>query len=238
MPFEHKVVQGDCISSIAEAQGFFPDTIWNDPGNSDLKQQRKSPDILCPDDIVVVPDLEERNESAGTETRHRFRRKGVPAILKLQVLREAEQEPVAMGTGSSRDESEYEAPDYEPFKREDEPVRDAEYFFTAEDVEQKGCTDGEGKLEVTIPPGAQTGRLRVVPESGDEIVLELQLGSMDPIDTETGIQSRLCNLGFACELGGDTRASALRLFQEKYGLSVTGEPDDDSLNKLEEIHGS
>jgi hypothetical protein len=237
MSISHRVVQGDCISSIAEKYGFFPDQIWNHPENSSLKQKRKSPDILYPGDIVKIPDLTEHQEPAATDTKHRFRRKGVPAILRLQILKEAEQDPQAAAGGKSTDESEYEAPDYEPFEREDEPVANAEYTFDAGGVKQEGTTDGEGRIEVKIPPGAETGWLHVIPESGDEMMLEVNLGAMDPIDTDSGLQLRLCNLGFSCEKEGETREAALRLFQEKYGLSVTGEPDQDTLDKLEEIHG-
>lgn len=238
MAQNHQVEQGECISSIAEQYGFFPDSIWNDPANAELKRERNSPDILLPGDVVVIPDLSEHQESAATEKKHRFRRKGVPALLKLQILREVEEEAPPAPEGKSQDESEYEAPDFEPLERKDEPVADAEFFLDVDGVEQKGKTDGEGRLEVPIPPGATTGRLRIVPESGEEMILEINLGNMDPIDTNSGIQSRLCNLGFTCEQSGETRASALRMFQEKYELPITGEADDDTLAKLEEIHGS
>ena len=35
---KYTVKQGDCISSIADKYGFFPDIIWNDSKNSKLEQ--------------------------------------------------------------------------------------------------------------------------------------------------------------------------------------------------------
>ena len=41
MPKQHKVKQGECLSSIAERYGLFPETIANDSDNSELKNERK-----------------------------------------------------------------------------------------------------------------------------------------------------------------------------------------------------
>jgi peptidoglycan hydrolase-like protein with peptidoglycan-binding domain len=56
------------------------------------------------------------------------------------------------------------------------------------------------------------------------------------------VQQRLKNLGFSCgdennEVGPRTRA-ALRSFQEKHGLQMTGEIDEPTKNRLREIYGS
>jgi hypothetical protein len=56
MSTEHKVKQSECIYSISDGYGFFPNTVWNDPSNAELKERRQVPGILFPGDIVVVPD--------------------------------------------------------------------------------------------------------------------------------------------------------------------------------------
>lgn len=87
MPKVHRVRSGDCVSSIAFANGLFWETIWNDPANASLKDERGDPNVLREGDEVTVPDLRIVDVSAGTEQVHRFRLKGVPAQLQLRVMR-------------------------------------------------------------------------------------------------------------------------------------------------------
>jgi hypothetical protein len=86
----YEVQEGDCISSIAYENGFFPDTIWNLPENAELKRIRKDPDVLAPGDIVFIPDRRPFKVDGQTGRRHRFLLKGVPKTLRIQFLREDE----------------------------------------------------------------------------------------------------------------------------------------------------
>jgi hypothetical protein len=54
--------QGDYLLSLAHKFGFDADTVWKDPANADLQKLRPDPNILCPTDILHVPD-----ESAAPE---------------------------------------------------------------------------------------------------------------------------------------------------------------------------
>ena len=65
---KHIVKQGDCISNIAYQHGHFPDTIWNDSKNSDLRQKRKDPNVLLPGDVVYIRDIEAKEESCASES--------------------------------------------------------------------------------------------------------------------------------------------------------------------------
>ena len=115
---EYKVKQGDCISSIAYRYGFFPDTIWNDPKNSELKQKRQDPNVLAPGDLVYIPDKRIREVSGATEQRHRFRKKGVPEKLVVQ------------------------------FKNNDEARANEAYVLDIDGQLTEGKTDGEGRVEM------------------------------------------------------------------------------------------
>src|SRR5215467_8225210 len=121
------VVQtGDCINSIAAVTGFFWETIWNDPSNSELKGKRKNPNILQPGDCVNIPSLRPKEASCATDRLHKFVFKGVPVKLSLRLLGD----------------------DGHPFANE--PCR-VEVDGTPMDTE----LDGDGRLEMPIAPAAQ-----------------------------------------------------------------------------------
>jgi len=204
----HTVSQGECISSIAWQHGFFPNTIWNDPANAALKSARKDPNVLFPGDVVFIPEKQSKQADAATEKKHTYVLKGVPAKLRLRIL------------------------------DGDVPRANVNYKLSIDGKWFEGTTDGDGKLEHTIPPGAQTGYLLF---EGD-VPIRLALGDMDPVDTISGIQGRLRNLGFDCgAIDGNLSPrleAALKAFQQKHGLTVTGQADEATKNKLKEIHGS
>ncbi len=206
---DYKVKQGDCLSSIAHRYGLKWEKVWNHPKNSSLKEKRKNPNVLHPGDMLFVPDKEEKQESGATEQRHRFKVKGVPSKLIL-ILKD----------------------------EEDNPRANVNYTLEVDDQLFQGKTDGKGKLEQSIPPGAKKGRLTI--EDGPE-EYSLQLGKIDPITEMTGIQARLNNLGFYLgpvdgKMNPET-TEAIKIFQRKHGLKVNGEADQATRDKLLNEHG-
>src|SRR5262245_14444374 len=123
MPQEYTVQQGDCISSIAVRHGFFPDTLWDDAANADLKAKREEPNVLLPGDVVVIPDKREKSADGGSEKRHRFRRKGVPEKLRLRLLDD-----------------------------EGQPFANQAYRLDIDGQTVNGTTGGDGMIEVPIHP--------------------------------------------------------------------------------------
>jgi len=205
---EYTVKQGDCISSIAYRYGFFPDTIWNDPKNSELKRKRKDPNVLAPGDLVYIPDKRIKEVSGATKQRHRFRKKGVPEKLVIQ------------------------------FKNNDEARANEAYVLDIDGDLTEGTTDGDGKVEIPIVPNAKKATI-MFPESGDDY--ELDLGDLDPITDVSGVQARLQNLGFfKGEVDGklsNELEQGIRAFQERHKLEATGNLDDDTRNKIQDIYG-
>ena len=211
---KHTVKQGECIESIAFEKGFFWETVWDDSQNAELKRVRKNPNALLPGDKVFVPEKQEKEASGATEQKHRFRRKGVPALLRIILLSSKNGEPHAN----------------KPYTL----VIDDNQVFSQ-------TTDARGKLEHGIPPNAVKGRL-IVGEGEDREEYILDLRHLDPTRAPTGVQARLSNLGYNTgnidgEIGPKTR-SALRRFQKDHGLKETGEPDESTLDKLKEVYGS
>lgn len=245
MPIDCHVRNGDCINSIAFNHGFFWQTLWNHDANSVLKALRKNPNILQEGDVVYIPDLTLKQECGPTGTRHRFKLKGVPAKFRLRVLRAPGPPKSTVGPASSSrgrgKDSFLEDPEPDP-PAKDEPRANVPYILDIEGHSIRGQTDGEGVIECSIPPNARDGRLTVEPGSADELVLRLQLGHLNPSEELSGIKHRLANLGLGCGDVSDAPtpelAAALRVFQERHGLPVTGELDAATRDELVEAHGS
>jgi hypothetical protein len=208
----YKVKQGECIESIAYQHGLFWETIWNDPKNSELKRIRGNPNALLPDDKVYIRDKEEKEVPCASEQRHRFRRKGVPAVFQVKLL------------------------------DGDKPRTDLPYTLVIDgDITFSGNTDSQGIIKHGIPPDAKVGKL-VVGQGQDKEEYHFGLKHLDPVDEPTGIQARLANLGYYTgpidgDIGPRTKA-ALSRFQNKHGLEQTGEPDQDTIDKLKQVYGS
>jgi peptidoglycan hydrolase-like protein with peptidoglycan-binding domain len=164
------VAEGDCITSIAEEHGFFPDTIWNHPDNAELKRLRKDPNVLQPGDKVYIPEKDtSKTESCQTEQLHRFRRRGVPAMLKIRLLADGK------------------------------PRANTAYRLVVDGQVIEGQTDGDGFVEQPLPHGAQAGELIIDNDDATEERHQFNFGTVDPIDTEAGQRHRLADLGYNAE---------------------------------------
>jgi N-acetylmuramoyl-L-alanine amidase len=203
----YEVQQGESIPSIAVDNGLFWETVWNHPQNAALKAKRKTPNQLAPGDEVFVPDLRKKVESRGADASHKFKVKGVPAKIKMQLM--------MLG----------------------QPRANEPYVLQIDDQLIKGNLDGDGKLEEFMPPNAQSGKLIL---GGGKEVIPLRLHHLNPIEEPSGIQQRLNNLGFQCgsEDGeiDDQTVEAVKKFQEKYGLDVSGELDAATKSKIAGLH--
>src|ERR1700759_5194160 len=82
----HTVAQGECMTSIAFDNGFFWKTLWGLPENAALREARDIPFVLRPGAAVHVPELRSREVSVARGAWHMFRRKGVPARLRMRLL--------------------------------------------------------------------------------------------------------------------------------------------------------
>jgi N-acetylmuramoyl-L-alanine amidase len=239
MPQDHLVRQGECLVAIADQYGHFWETLWNHPKNSTLKQLRKDPNILMPGDQIHIPDKESRTEQGATEQRHRFQARGTPAKLRLRLTGSPEPsderaEQVAPGQG------EYVEPD--PEDDEPEALSGTPYaLYVDGEMLAEGETDGDGRLEEVIPPGSGSGTLVLDPGTEKERILALNLGRMDPVEELTGVCKRLRNLGIDCPTEQQTMTpeiqQALQKFQRLESLEVTGEADDQTRERLKELHG-
>jgi Putative peptidoglycan binding domain/LysM domain len=205
---DYEVKQGECMSSIAVSHGFAWDTLWNLPQNAELKRVRKDPNVLFPGDRITIPELRLKLVDVATDKWHRFKLVGVPAKLRLR------------------------------FFDDWEPRAGSRYALKVDGHVRVGKLDANGQLLESIPPDTISVELTI----DDDAPILLNLGTLDPISEISGIQGRLSNLDFPPGpvdniLGPKTRA-ALKRFQKKFGLTISGEADDATKNKLLEVHGS
>jgi len=206
------IQQGDCIASLAYKAGLLPETIWQHPENAQLREKRADMHALLPGDAVFVPAPRPRSESCALDARHRFRRRGVPAELAVQ------------------------------FVVNGHPRANVEYTLIIDGVPREGSTDGDGWIREPISPDARTAAVRLRPKDEPEEYYELQLGHMDPHNDRVGALERLANLGYLSSTAGeaddDMVHEAVTGFQKAHGLDATGELDESTMHKLQEIHGS
>jgi N-acetylmuramoyl-L-alanine amidase len=115
---------------------------------------------------------------------------------------------------------------------QDQPRAGVAYQLEIDGALKSGVTDSGGYIDQPLPPGAQHGKL-TVGDGPTRDVHEIQFGSLDPFDTETGVRGRLVSLGF----GGDDIKAAIEAFQKKEGIPITGEADAATQSHLKDKYG-
>jgi N-acetylmuramoyl-L-alanine amidase len=198
MPTRHKVVDGDCLSSIAYQHGFFPANVWDAPENRELRDGRPEPNVLQAGDVVVIPDRRARSEKCQTDRRHVFRRKGVPERLRFQF--HVGEEP-----------------------RAGEPY---ELVVDGEMVASQHSTDGEGRIEHWIRPDARKATVRFL-ETEEEYDFALGgLDPLESVKGVKGRLKSLGFFAGAIDgAATDELRIALETYQSARGLARTGEAD-------------
>lgn len=217
MPITHTVRQGESLSAIAARYGRRKADILDHPDNAAIKGKRKHPEALLPGDTLAIPDQEDREDDAATEREHTFVLE-VPTIeIKLRVVDHAHR-----------------------------PLTGKKYRLEHEQQRWEGTLGDDGTFAHLLPAAAHTATLRVwlhdKDDDGDDegdLVYPLSIGGLDPHDELTGVQMRLEALGYSVTATGqldERTAQALRAFQKKAGLDITGEPDAATQEELRRIH--
>jgi len=209
---KHIVIDGDCIESIAAQYGIDDsDVIMNHPQNAALKKIRPDGNQLHPDDELFIPPPKPKSYVLETGKRHRIMIKRPRRLLRMRFLDD-----------------------------EDKPMT-GPYTLKAGAWKREGALDGDGVLEEKLPVDIKQAEVTI-----DEMTQTILIGYLNPMaktkdEGVSGAQARLLNLGFDPgevngEMSSETRA-AIEAFQDSQGLEVTGELDDDTINKLADRHG-
>jgi N-acetylmuramoyl-L-alanine amidase len=225
------------MASIAFANGFTWKVLWDHPNNAKLKTARKDPNLLCPGDLVHIPDLRPRKEACTSGRLNKFQVKNRPVKLRIQFLIPDVDEANECAAGS--DPSKYEGHGFTQSSKPEKPRANVPYRAEIDGKSSEGRTDGNGFAEISISPAAQSGRIILNPGTSSEEVFLLKLGEMDPVDGIEGVKKRLNNLGYLCDDGAEITPefeAALSSFQEGCGIPITGELDDATRDKLKSAH--
>lgn len=206
---QYTIKQGDCLSSIAQRHGLFWQKIWDHPNNSELKERRKNPNILYPGDSIFIPEKEEKQEIGSTKQKHRFRKKGVPAKLRLRLM------------------------------RNNRPRANEFYVLEVDGNLLTGTTDAEGKLEQSISPNAKKGKLFIGKKREEFILNLGQMDPMNELrGIQKRLNNLGFQCGPENGVLTTQTTEALKAFQKKHQLTESGEADEATKNKLLEIYGS
>ena len=199
--------QGDSIPSLAQDNGHFWQKIWDHGENAALKAKRKNPNQIMEGDEVFIPELEIKKESRGADSRHVFKRKGVPAKLKMQLF--------LLG---------------EPRKNED-------YVLELDGKLITGKLDGEGKLEQFIPPNCKGGSLKLKSGKEIIPIKLGHLNPIDEISgIKQRLNNLGFHCGGEDNSWSDQGKAALKEFQAKHKLPESGALDAATKSKLQELH--
>ena len=208
---DHSVKDGECVSFLAAKNRLQHDDIWDHPANAQLHKIRGNPNVLFPGDRIAIRGIESPERDSAVDQQSVFELTSETVFLRIKVL------------------------------DREKPLGGKPFTLTIEGADTiQGTTQGDGTVEAEIPGTATAGFLTV----GDGVQtfqLQLKLGSLNPVETASGVQQRLQNLGFDCGkidgvVGPRTRG-AIRNFQGRVGLNIDGKLTPETREKLKEEHG-
>ena len=208
---------GECVISIAQAAGFADwRTVFNAPENAALKAKRPDPSMLIEGDAVFLPDFDPLTVTVSAPGEYTIHTRGIYAEVNLQ-LNDTAGEPYAW----------------------------LKWELKVKDKVYKGETDSQGSVQQKVPADSTEGDLTLfLDDSGkNKLQWTIELGGMDPIETVSGVQGRLNNLGYhtgadAKGTQGDDTVNAIRAFQNDHDLPVTGKLDRATRERIQQEHQS
>lgn len=213
-PGYHEVEQGDWLSKLAVWYGFAKwQTIWDAAENTEIRKKR-DPNVIYPGDKIWIPAQGPKEESGGTEKKHRYGLKGQPDEITI-ILEDDKSQP--------RSGVKFE-------------------FNLKSKAVTKGSTSGDGKAQSKVPRHHDPAFLRVGTESVHLSIGNLNPMEADTPDKGvSGVQARLNNLGLRAGaedgiLGPRTRRAIL-LFQKIEKIKEDGDVTDELRGKLRMRHG-
>jgi N-acetylmuramoyl-L-alanine amidase len=203
MPVEYTVQQGDCLASIAKRYGFTDwNAIYGHDLNSAFRKLRPNPWVLLPGDRLYIPDKKVKTESGQTTQTNTFQLTSQPTRFRVIVR-----------------------------NIDGQPLSGKKYKLSVGAATYEGVLPDGGLLDQSIPADALEGQLTVWLDDSDPDLMDtwtLKLGHLDPVESLSGVQARLNNLGYDCGpvdgINGPRTQAAVKAFQKDKALDVDGIP--------------
>jgi N-acetylmuramoyl-L-alanine amidase len=211
MGTNHTIEDGEHLSSIAAKFGFADfKTIWNDPGNEELRQRVADPHVLLPGDVVFIPDTKLGVAQRPTGQTHVFFLKASKLLLQLRVQ------------------------DFD-----NQPIANTECVLEIDGQIFNLRTDGQGNIQQKIARTAVGGTLKL-PDLDYEFPVKIGYLNPVDDETGwrarlTNLGYHLGPLDSSDKL---LLQYAIEEFQCDHKLKVTGVMDDATKAKLEDEHGA
>lgn len=205
----HSVQQGEYLTLIAQHYGIPWKKIWDDAANQELREKRKSPNVLHPGDKLHIPDLQLRHHDAPTEQCHKYRLRVGRNKVRLVVRDELGQ-----------------------------PIGDLKYVLHLPGGKQEtGKTASDGLIEADVPENVEQIQV-VLPEINRTLELHVGgLDPVSNISgVQQRLENLGFDPGpIDGAYGPGTRAALFR-FQNARGIKATGLADKDTRRELELAH--
>lgn len=199
MPTTHVIQVNQSLADLCELYGLSPERIWSDPANGELRRKRSDPNRLLAGDEVVIPDKEPKTARVKAGAVHRFRRRGIPARIRIQLLREGA------------------------------PRSKVPFLLIADGKEIRGSTNHQGILEAWVPNRATSGELRLGAGEDEEVyeVALGGMDPIEEIaGVQKRLLNLGFDCGEIDGRMSDETVAALAEFQEARSLEPTGELDE------------
>lgn len=203
----HIVRTGQCITSIADSAGFYWKTVWEHADNKALVELRGDPNMVVSGDEVFVPDKIDKEESCATEDSYKFKKKGIPAVIRIQMF-----------DGQ-------------------EPRANQNFRVVLGPKSHKGTSDAEGIVEFPVDSGLTRAHLTIGEDEREYALNIGQLPPIAELTgVQVRLKNLGFLTGRVSGELDESTKSALTAFQTDMELEVTGEPDDETCDALEAAH--
>lgn len=201
----HTISAGECVVSLAAERGDTVERIWNDPANASLREAREDGRVLAPGDTLTIPERREKWERLATGRRHRLKRVGLEARLRLRFVDE-----------------------------DGKPRADLPWVLEVDGELFSGTTSDEGLVEHPLPATCREATLRLREDKKVEEYL-LAPGTLQPASLDEGALQRLEALGLLApgERREPVVRLAIASVQMQDGEEPSGVLDDETKRRIE-----